>query len=55
MWLIFKTEMLIYHLKADLDEKIVFDKILHHLDQGISKMLVRGMFEDKDSTFHSGP
>ena len=30
--LIFKTEMLIYHSKTILDEKLLFDKIIHYLD-----------------------
>ena len=52
---IFKTEMLIYHSKANLYKKILFGKITHHLDPEIRKMLVRGMFGNKDSIFNSGP
>ena len=37
----FKTELLIYQSKANLDEKILFDKITHHLDPEIRKMPVR--------------
>ena len=32
MWLMFKTRMFIYQSKANLDEKISFGKITHHLD-----------------------
>ena len=52
---IFKTGMLIYQSKANLDEKILFVKISYHLDPEIRKMLVNGKFGDEDSTFHSGP
>ena len=52
---IFKTEMLMYQSKANLDEKILFGNITHHSDPEIRKMLVRGMFGNKDSSFHSGP
>ena len=52
---IFKTEMLIYQSKANLDEKILFGKITHHLDPEIRKMLVNGKFGNEDSTFQSGP
>ena len=47
MRLIFKTEMLIYQSKANLDEKILFSKITHHSDPEIRKMLVNGMFGNK--------
>ena len=40
---IFNTELLIYQSKANLDEKILFDKITHHLDLKIRKMPVRGL------------
>ena len=43
---IFKTEMSIYQLKANLDEKILFGKITHHLDPEIRKMLVNGKFRN---------
>ena len=39
---LFKTAMLIYLSKADLDEKILFGKITHHLDLEIRKMLLKG-------------
>ena len=52
---IFKIEILIHQSKANLDEKILFGKITHHLDPEIGKMLVRGMHWNTDSTFHSGP
>ena len=35
----FKTKMLIYQSKANLDEKILFGKITHYLDPEIRKML----------------
>ena len=44
---IFKTEMLIYQSKANLDETGLFSKITRHLDLGIRTMLVRGMFEKR--------
>ena len=34
---IFRTEMFIFQSKANLDVKIVFDKITHHLEPEISK------------------
>ena len=37
--LIFKTEMLIYQSKANLDVKSLFGKITHHLDQENRTML----------------
>ena len=55
MWLIFRTEVLIFQSKANLDERILFGKITHHLDSDIKKLMVQGMFWNKNSTFHSGP
>ena len=52
---IFKTDMLIFQSKANLDEKILFGKITHHLDPAIRKMLVKSKFGNEKSTFHSGP
>ena len=52
---IFKTGMLIYQSKANLDEKHLFGEITHHLDQEIRKMMANGKFGNEDSTFHSGP
>ena len=40
---IFKTELLIYQSKANLDEKILFDRITHHLDLEIRKIPVSGL------------
>ena len=37
----FKTELLIYQPKANLDEKILFGKITQHLDPEIMNMLVK--------------
>ena len=44
---IFKTELLICQSKANLDEKILFDKITHHLDLEIRKMPVRGLYGNR--------
>ena len=52
---IFKTEMIIYQSKANLDEKILFGKIIYLLDPESRKMLVRNMSGNDDSTFHFGP
>ena len=43
-WPIFKTEILIYQSKANFDEKILFDKMIHHLDPEIREMPVRGLY-----------
>ena len=48
---IFKTGMLIYQSKVNLDEKILFGSIPHLVDPKIRKILVQGMFGNKDSTF----
>ena len=55
VWAIFKTNMLTYQSKANLDEKILLCKITHHLDPEIRKMLEGACFGIKNSTFHSGP
>ena len=55
MWAIFKINTLTYLSKANLDEKILFGKIIHHLDTKIRKMLEVACFWIKNSTFHSGP
>ena len=55
MWSIFKIEMFIYQPKVNLDEKILFGSIPHLTDPEIRKMLAKGMFGNKNSTFHSGP
>ena len=52
---IFKIEMLIYQSKANLDEKILFGKITHHLHPEIRKMWVNGKFGNQESKFYSGP
>ena len=41
---IFKIELLIYQSKANLDEKILIDKITHHLDLELNKILVGGLY-----------
>ena len=48
----FKTEMLIYQSKGNLDEKNLFGKITHHLDPEIRKMQVNGIYGNKNSIFH---
>ena len=55
MWAIFKTNMLTYQSKTNLDEKIIFGKITHHLDPEIRKMLEGACFGIKNFTIHSGP
>ena len=55
MWPIFKTEMFIYQSKVNLGEKNLFGSIPHLTDPEIRKMLIKGMFGNKNSTFHSGP
>ena len=50
----FKTKMLIYQSKANLDEEILFGRITRHSDPEIWKMLIKGKFENENSTFHSG-
>ena len=52
---IFKTKVLIYHSKVDLDDKILFGSIPHLTSLEMRKMLERGMFGSNSSTFHSGP
>ena len=52
---IFKTEVFIYHSKVNLDEKIFFGSIPHLTDPESRKVMVKGMFGNKNSTFHSGP
>ena len=51
---IFKTEIFICQSKVNLDKKM-FGSIPHLTDPEIRKMLVKGMFGNKNSTFHSGP
>ena len=47
--------MFIYQSKVNLDEKILFGSIPHLTDPEIRIMLVKDMFGNKNSTFHSGP
>ena len=49
-----ETEMLIYQSKANLDAKILFGKITHHLDPEIIKMPVRGFCTDENAMFNFG-
>ena len=44
MWPIFKTKMLIYQSKANLDEKILFVNTTHFWDPTIRKMPARGLY-----------
>ena len=54
MWPTFETKMSnCFQSKANLDVKILFGKITHHLDPENRKMLVRA-YLNEDSTFHSG-
>ena len=48
---ILKTEILIFQSSANFDEKSLFVKITHHLDQEIRKKLVRGMFGNENKPF----
>ena len=54
IWPIFKTEMLIYQSKINLDEKILFGKITHLLDPEIRQNAGKGHVLEPYSTFHSG-
>ena len=55
MWLLFKTKLLIYQSKANLDVKILFGKIIRHLDPAIRKNCLKDKFGNQDSTFRFGP
>ena len=55
MRLIFKTNMLIYQSKANLDKKILVCTITHRLDPEVRKMLAMSMNGNKGSTFHADP
>ena len=48
---IFKTEMLIYQSKVNLDEKILFGALILQT----RKLGNAGMLGNENSTFHSGP
>ena len=52
---IFKAEMFIYQSKVNLDEKSLFGSIPNLTVPEIRKTLAKGMFGNKNSTFHSGP
>ena len=45
---IFKTEMLIYQSKANLDEKILFGKIANLYHPTIRKMPGRGLYGNQE-------
>ena len=45
---IFKTKMLIYHSNVNLDDKISFGKIKHLQDPTRIKMLVRGLYGNRE-------
>ena len=50
MWPIFKTKVLIYYLKANLNDKILLGKIKHLQEPTIIKMRVRGLYGNRE--FH---
>ena len=59
-WPIFKTEILTsqseaFNEKVRLDGEVLFGKNTYYLDPEIRKTLMRGMFGNENSTFHSGP
>ena len=47
------TKMLILQSKTNLDGKILFGKVTNLLEPDVRKMLVRCMFGNENSTFHS--
>ena len=55
MGAIFQIKIFILQSKAKLDEKTLFGTTSHHPETEIRKMLVRGIFVNKNATFHSGP
>ena len=52
--LIFKTVMLMYKSKANIDEKNFVWQYHSSFRPKVRKLLVRGMLGNEDSTFHSG-
>ena len=52
---IFKTEILIYKSKANLDVTNLIAKITHHSDIDIRKMLTRSSYGKENSKVDSGP
>ena len=48
-------KMLVHRSKDNMDEKIWFGVIIHHLDPEFRKMLEKGTSWHKDSTLHFGP
>ena len=52
---IFKTEMSVYQSKDNLDVKVLFGRIAHHLDPEIRKMFAKDSYSNENSIFHSGP
>ena len=52
---IFKTKMLIYQSKANIKVKTLFREITYLMDPANRKVLVRGVYENENFTFHSGP
>ena len=55
MWPIFKNDMFIYHLKANLDVQILFRTINHLLRPKIKEMPVKSIIRVENSTILSGP
>ena len=51
-----KNKMLIFHSRADLDEKILFGKITHHVEPEIRQENAgkRHVRKNKKSTLYSG-
>ena len=52
---IFKNDVFMHQSKADFDEKILFRKITHRLEQEMRKTLIRCKLGNEDSAFHSSP
>ena len=55
MWPIFKTDILLCQSKLNLDEKILFGKIIYHLDLKLEKCMQEVCMGFENSTFHFGP
>ena len=43
IWLIFKTELLIYQSRANLKQTILFGKLTHHLGSAMRKVPIRSL------------
>ena len=51
---IFETKMFIYHSKTNLDEEILFGKIIHLKSSKIREIPLRGFIGVEYSMLHSG-